>query len=231
MHTQASDAKPIQGQSHLSLHQGRTESRAAIAGLYKPGSDKEILPVLVLATGLVLQIVNTLKACLTSNPDSLKLWKYLNKSSTLTSHFSETWVLMIVDSLWKHKHIRRFAEDLVMAQWKMLILVEQNIEIHELELEKNSCQKVPQGCSSEEGGDGWRLPRKLESLQCQSTSITRDRKQANKQKTPQKILRVGENSHSVSQLWEEKWQKEIQQSLISLFFRPGIFWLQPCSLH
>lgn len=41
-----------------------------------------------------------------------------------------------------------------MAQWKMLILVEQNIEIHELELEKNSCQKVPQGCSSEEGGDG-----------------------------------------------------------------------------
>lgn len=231
MHTQASDAKPIQGQSHLSLHQGRTESRAAIAGLYKPGSDKEVLPVLVLATGLVLQIVNTLKACLTPNPDSLKLWKYLNKSSTLTSHFAETRVLTIVDSLWKHKHIRRFAEDLVMAPWKMLILVEQNIEIHELELEKTSCQKVPQGCSSEEGGDGWRLPRKLESLQCQSTSLTRDRKQANKQKTPQKILRVGENSHSVSQLWEEKWQKGIQQSLISLFFRPGIFWLQPCSLH
>lgn len=41
-----------------------------------------------------------------------------------------------------------------MAPWKMLILVEQNIEIHELELEKTSCQKVPQGCSSEEGGDG-----------------------------------------------------------------------------
>ena len=99
MPRQRSSDPAMQGQSHLSLHQGRTESRAAIAGLYKPGSDKEVLPVLVLATGLVLQIVNTLKACLTSNPDSLKLWKYLNKSSTLTSHFSETRVLMIVDSL------------------------------------------------------------------------------------------------------------------------------------
>ena len=79
--------------------QGCTDSRAAIAGLYKPGSNKEVLPVLVLATGLVLQIVNTLRACLTPNPDSLKLRKYLNKSSTLTSHFAETRVLMIVDSL------------------------------------------------------------------------------------------------------------------------------------
>ena len=43
-----------------------------------------------------------------------------------------------------------------MAQWKMLILVEKNLEIHELELEKTSCQKVPQGCSSE-GGGGSRL--------------------------------------------------------------------------
>ena len=30
-----------------------------------------------------------------------------------------------------------------MAQWEMLILVKENIEIHELDLEKNSCQKVP----------------------------------------------------------------------------------------
>lgn len=30
-----------------------------------------------------------------------------------------------------------------MAQWEMLILVGENFEIHELDLEKTSCQKVP----------------------------------------------------------------------------------------
>lgn len=53
--------------------------------------------------------------------------------------------------------------------------------------------------------ENWKPPVK-------STSLTRDRKQANKQKTPQKILRVGENSHSVSQLWEEKWQRDSTES-------------------
>lgn len=119
---------------------------------------------------------------------------------------------MIVDSLWIHKHIGRFAEDSVMAQWEVLILVEENVEIHELDLDKSSCQKVPWGCSSEEGGGAGRLPKKLESLQCQSTSLTRDRKQASKQKKPQEILRVGENSHSVSQVWK-KWKKRFNRDL------------------
>ena len=30
-----------------------------------------------------------------------------------------------------------------MAQWEVLILVEENVEIHELDLDKSSCQKVP----------------------------------------------------------------------------------------
>ena len=95
-----------------------------------------------------------------------------------------------------------------MAQWEMLILVKENIEIHELDLEKNSCQKVPWGCSSEEGGGAGRLPKKLESLQCQSTSLTRDRKQASKQKkTHRKYLEL-ERTHTVSHRCERRNEKK-----------------------
>lgn len=93
--------------SHTSVSTKDAQRGAAIAGLYKPGSDMKYCQYWKLATGLCYKSEHT-EGMPDSKPRLLKLWKYLKQTSTLTSHFAETRVLTIVDSLWKHKHIRRF---------------------------------------------------------------------------------------------------------------------------